>query len=236
MPSIADAVAQIQAAGLPVLFTDTCSLLDVIRAPIRPDELKGCVEAARELLDLVTNPLTRCTLVVASFVPSEWRSNSGPETGKLREYLIKIDKQTDCLHGCCNLVGIAPSFPKPEYRLLTLEDRLSELSRRLLDGALSLDQDNDCNLRAHGRACSNTPPSCKGGEAKDSTIIEECLEVSRRLKAAEFARERVFCTSNKNDYCKAGSSLHPSLAIDFEAVGLGFATTLGQAVHEIKKP
>ena len=31
MPSIADAVAQIVAAGLPILFIDTCILLDVIR-------------------------------------------------------------------------------------------------------------------------------------------------------------------------------------------------------------
>ena len=50
MPSIADAVAQISAAGLPVLLIDTCSLVDVIREPLRPDELRGCVEAALELL------------------------------------------------------------------------------------------------------------------------------------------------------------------------------------------
>ena len=36
MPNIADAIAHIQAAGLPVLFVDTCMLLDVIRAPLRP--------------------------------------------------------------------------------------------------------------------------------------------------------------------------------------------------------
>ncbi|MGO8903225.1 MAG: hypothetical protein ACLQU5_33545 [Isosphaeraceae bacterium] len=36
MPSIGDAVAQIVAAGLPILFIDTCILLDVIRAPLRP--------------------------------------------------------------------------------------------------------------------------------------------------------------------------------------------------------
>ncbi len=46
MPSIADIVAQIQAGGLPVLFADTCILLDVIRAPLRPAQLPGCVEAA----------------------------------------------------------------------------------------------------------------------------------------------------------------------------------------------
>jgi hypothetical protein len=63
MPSIDDAVARIQSAGLPVLFADTCLLLDVIRAPRRPAELRGCVAAAQELLQLITVPPARCTLV-----------------------------------------------------------------------------------------------------------------------------------------------------------------------------
>ena len=49
MPSLTNAAAQLHAAGLPVLFMDTCSVVDVIRGPIRPDKLRGCVEAAVEL-------------------------------------------------------------------------------------------------------------------------------------------------------------------------------------------
>ena len=237
MPSIADAVAQIQAAGLPVLFADTCSLVDVIRAPLRPDELSGCVEAALELQDLLTVPPFRFTLVVASFVQAEWRTHAGVEADRLRAHLARIDEEADRLHEFCGLVGIIPPFPKPEYRPLSLADRLHDLSRRLLDSALRLDPDNDCIIRAHGRATSYTPPSLKGGEVKDSTIIEECLEVSRQLRRVGFTPKRVFCTSNRNDYCEKGSSrLHPTLAADFGGAGLGFATSLPWAVNEIKKP
>jgi hypothetical protein len=44
MPFIADAVAQIRAADLLVLFIDTCSIVDPIRTPLRPDDLQlhGC--------------------------------------------------------------------------------------------------------------------------------------------------------------------------------------------------
>ena len=76
MPSITDAVAQIQAAGLPVLFADTCSLVDAIRAPLRPDELSGCVQAALELVELLALSPFRCILVVASFVPGEWLTDA----------------------------------------------------------------------------------------------------------------------------------------------------------------
>ncbi len=141
------------------------------------------------------------------------------------------------MHGFCDLVGITPPFSIGEYRLLSLAERLHDLSRQLLDGALRLEPDQDCIIRAHGRASSYTPPSLKGGEVKDSTIIEEYLEVSRRLRTAAFSPKRVFCTSNKNDYCEKGSPrLHPSLAVDFVAAGLEFAINLPWAVHEIKKP
>jgi hypothetical protein len=188
------------------------------------------------VLQLATVSPIRCTLVVASFVPGEWLMHAGPETDNLREHLGRIDDEADRLHAFCSLMGITPPFPRPEYRLLSLAESLHDLSRLLLDCALRLDSDHDCIIRAHGRATRYIPPSLKGGEVKDSTIIEECLEVSRRLEAAGFPRKRVFGTSNRRDYCGAGSQLHPLLDADFVAAGLGFATSLPWAVNEIKKP
>jgi hypothetical protein len=233
MSSIADAVAQIQAADQPVLFIDTCSMVDPIRAPLRPDELPDCIEAAQELLQLVATVPARCTLVIASFVHGEWLTHAGPEADRLRDHLARVDAETDRLHRFCGLVGIAPPFPHSDYRLLPLADRLHDLSRCLCDAAIQLDPDQDCNLRAFARASSYRPPSRKGGEVKDSTIIEEYLEVSRRPQAADFGRKRVFCTSNTKDYCE-GKNLHQALALDLGAVELGFATNMPWAVHEIK--
>ena len=45
MPSIADVVAHVLAADLPVLFPDTCILLDVIRGTKR--RIKDCAARAR---------------------------------------------------------------------------------------------------------------------------------------------------------------------------------------------
>ena len=65
MPSLADAVVRILAAGHPVVIPDSCTLLDVIRSPLRPVDLTGCVEAAQDLVRLATTPPVQCTLVVA---------------------------------------------------------------------------------------------------------------------------------------------------------------------------
>lgn len=188
------------------------------------------------MLQLLTIPPVRCTLVVASFVPLEWLTHSGSEADNLRAHLTEIDDEAERLHQFCGLVGITPPFPNPGYRLLSLAERLHDLSRQLLDGALCLDPDQDCIIRAHGRASNYMPPSLKGGEVKDATIVEECLEVSRRLQVVGFSPKRVFCTSNTRDYCERGSSRpHPSLAVDLGAAALGFATNLPWAVNEIKE-
>src|SRR4051794_34419469 len=101
MPSIADTSAQLLAAGLPVLFVDTCSLVDVIRAPIRHDKLRGCVESAAELLQLATSASPRCVLVVASFVPGEWLDHAGPTADDLKKHLARLDDQAACFHDAC---------------------------------------------------------------------------------------------------------------------------------------
>ncbi len=233
MPSAADAAVQVQAAGLPVLFIDTCSLLDVIRAPVRPDRLRGCVEAAVELLRLVSGPPQQATLVVASFVPTEWTTHAGPTTDDLKKHLSRLDDWAIAFHDACGFVGVAPAFGRPVYSAAGLADALFDLSRRLLDRAIRLSPHNDTNMRAFNRAVTNTPPSQKGGEIKDATIVEECLEVCRILQAAGFPRKRVFCTSNTDDYCDATKGLHPVLDIDFRAAGLVFTKELPWAIHEL---
>jgi len=234
MPSIADAFAQTHATGLPVLFADTCSLVDVIRAPIRPSKLRGCVAGATELLQLLTVPPFRCVLVAASFVRGEWQTHAPHTTDDLKKHLTGLDEWATEFHDSCALLGLGPSFGRPTYGGVGLADGLHNLSKQLLDSAIHLDAHNDTNMKAFDRAINCIPPSRKGGEVKDCTIIEECLEVCRQLRAGGFARKLVFCTSNTDDYCESGSDLLPGLAVDFSLVGLGFTTNLPWAVHEIK--
>jgi hypothetical protein len=234
MPSIADAAAHLHAAGLPILFLDTCSIVDIIREPLRPDKLAGCVAAGVELLQLATSTPTRCSLVVGSSVPREWLNHAQATADDLRNHLARLDDLASSFHETCTSLGIALPFGRPTYGGLGLVNRLYDLSKQLLDASLYLDAYNDTNMRAFARAATNTPPSRKGGEIKDSTIVEECLEVCRQLHAGGFGEKRIFCTSNTNDYCGPGGALHPALTGDFAAVGLHFVTNLPWAVHEVK--
>jgi len=142
MPRIAEAVLRVLSADLPVLFADTCSLLDVIRAPIRHDRLQGCIESAVELMQLASSTPPRCILAAASFVCGEWNDHAVPAAEELRRHLAKLDAQAACFHDACDFVALTPSFTRPSYGAVGLGDKLLDLSNQLLDLAIHLDSQN----------------------------------------------------------------------------------------------
>lgn len=70
MPDIATAAAEINLAVAPVVFLDTCVLLDVVRAPLR--NAAGNVEAAAEILTGANRSPPTVYPVIACPTPTEW--------------------------------------------------------------------------------------------------------------------------------------------------------------------
>jgi hypothetical protein len=233
MPSIAAAEAQLRADDRPVLFLDTCILLDVIRATYRCLG-SGYVRRAAELRTLLTSSPPQGALVVASMVPKEWSDNAATVRDEVRAHLVKMQEQAVHFHDACGALGIGLTFGRPFYPGPSLADRLYDLSKALLDCSVRLDADVACASRGVGRVVAKTPPSKQGGEVKDCVIVEECLELTRGLRANSFARKCVFCTSNTDDYGGPGGGLHPTLATEFATVGLSFTSNLPWAVHEMQ--
>jgi hypothetical protein len=231
MPSVDEVVARIVGADVPVLFGDTCILLDIIRSTKR--RLRDYAERASELLGLVTVTPPRCLLVISSIIPREWETHAQEVTDEVARHLVEMQEQSSHFHDACGILGIPAGFERANYAGPGLPDRLRDLSRQLLESALCLDADDQSRARAVGRVVTNTPPSRKGGEVKDCTILEEYLAVCRGLQAAGFMRKRVLCTSNTDDFCEVGKKLHPTLAMEFQALDLAFTSNLNWALHEI---
>jgi hypothetical protein len=233
MPSIAAAEAQLRADNRPVLFLDTCILLDAIRATYRCLG-SGYVQRAVELRTLLTSNPPQCALVVASIVPTEWSDYAPKVRDEVRSHLMKIQDQAVHFHDACATLGIPLTFGRPFYPGVGLADGLYDLSKSLLDGSIRLDRDSGCESRGVGRVVAKKPPSKQGGEVKDCVIVEECLELTRQLRANGFARKCVFSTSNMNDYGGPGGGLHPILAAEFAMVSLAFTADLPWAIHELQ--
>jgi hypothetical protein len=231
MPTIAEAEARIREGNRPVLFLDTCIYLDIIRAPDR--SLKGYVQSGLDLLGLLTEDTPRCTLVAVSMIPREWTDNAEQVRDEENGRLMKLQKPADMFHDTCSTLNITPPFGRPNYSSVGMIERLHEVSKKLLDRSMLLDKDDACRLRGVDRVVFKIPPAEHSKEVKDCVIVEECLELTRQLRANGFTSKCVFCTSNTKDYGEPGGKLHPILDTEFVAIDLLFTSNLPWAVHEV---
>lgn len=231
MPTIAEVAQQLATDGLPVLFIDTCILLDVIRAPIR--KIPGCVQSAVELLEMQRN--SQCRLVASSMIQAEWTAHENAVLAEFDTYLGLRDLDAFAFHDACELLKIPLAFSKPSYKDTGLGAKLRDLSAELLKTSLHLLPSDESKARATNRTLACIRPAQKGGGLQDCIIIEEYLELCRMLKTAGFAGRRTFCTSNSGDY-QDGHKLHEALVAEFEPAELCFTNTLRWAVSELKRP
>lgn len=225
MTLIADVVNEITAHPAPVLFLDTCILLDVVRAPLRnkPDEIRF----GRIFLDAVQKNPKTIHLLIPFPVQTEWSTHVLERENECRTAINACNAVSEiCLHLALPTVAVLPAA------VLTMPALLRQLSTDLLNACVTIDQDAAALGKAVSRIVANThpvkQPESKG--AKDAVILEHAVQTTGQLRNAGFASNCLFVSSNTKDYAAPGStSLHPQLAPLFNTVNLGYAVSLTDA-------
>jgi len=151
MPSITATEAQLRADDHPVLFLDTCILLDIIRATFRCLG-SGYIQRAVELRTMLTSDPPQCALVVASMVPTEWSDNAPKVRDEVKSHLTKMQDQAVHFHDACATLGIGLTFGRPSYPGVGLADGLHDLSKALLDGSVAWIATSDANPAGSGES------------------------------------------------------------------------------------
>ena len=225
MTLIADIVHDITANPAPVLFLDTCILLDVVRAPLRskPDEVRF---AQLFLTSVQKNPKT-IHLLVPSPVQPEWNTH----------ILERVNECTTAVNACNAVAAICGHLALPVVAalpagVLTMPALLRQLSTDLLAACVAIDYDGLALARAVDRIIAYRhpikQPHSKG--AKDSVILEHAVETTAQLRNAGFAEVCIFVSSNTGDFADPGSTnLHAQLAASFNPVNLRYAVSLADA-------
>jgi hypothetical protein len=229
MPSIESLARWIDASGLPALFVDTCSLLDIPRLALPNGFRQGEADAARNLLRMAIGSPQSCVLVVSSLVRQEWEDNIENVVREANIHLKTLDRQSAAFHEACRSLQIPLSFGRANYASSELVESLRDLSGRLLNAAASIDEDEESRSRAGRRLLAKISPASVKQEWKDCVILEEYLSVCRALEALGSKGKRVFCTSNKKDYCLANKLLDP-LPREFADLGLAYSGYLAWAI------
>lgn len=234
MTSLPDAVVTIQAHPAPIVFLDTCVLLDIIRAPLIRAPFRNtasAVQAATELLTGARHIPSTVYPVIGCPTPREW-------SDKVHEPFAECRQAVESVNAVSEAWGFLGStgLPRLPASAMNLPDRLKTLSEELRDAAILLDKDVDALSRAIDRVINAELPAKAGGKgAKDAVIMEHALGLTLALRAAGFQRTCIFVSSNTGDFAAPKTTnVHPILAPFFTSANLRYAASLAEAVALLK--
>ena len=218
---------------VPILFPDTCSLLDLIRIPFREKDSRQAVRQLQAAQIIHENIAQKNVWVILpSLIKNEWHDNEPSTSEELGNHLTKIDRLNSIV------IDILEFFNNPlpctmKFADKNIEQMLRDISKSLLDKSIAIQSDPECEKKAYSRVIGNKPPATKGGQLKDCTIIEHIFELTKLLDLEEFEKPRVFLSSNTNDYCINRTILKPELATEFESCKLSFSNSWEWANNQL---
>jgi hypothetical protein len=242
--SLADAEVHLLATPRPVLFLDTCDVVNLLQVITTVHLVE--FRAVNRLLDALGRNSQRCQLVgtyvtaieytqktdAANPVYQKDRLNIKLPPDAVADWLNDLDQRIDKLHLIRHELH-QPLAPATKYASLNLLADLRATADLLLDVCWELQRDQAAVDAALLRVFTRTRPSQRR-EVKDSLHLEHCLALARRLRQNGFAEEIVFASANKNDYGPAvGTQPHPELQADFVAIQMLYFESLSRGIAHL---
>ncbi|MCW3099453.1 MAG: hypothetical protein JWL77_5071 [Chthonomonadaceae bacterium] len=223
---IADLAGLLLQRNQNVLFADTCTILDVIRSPIRSD--MSVMETAFRISAEINAAGLPFSIVLPELFLKEWADN------------VKLvrDTLTNGLRGHTRLSGAVDRLHQslhntplviPDITSFGFEDALENLCNQIIASAEVVE--GDFAKRAMDRAIYLRAPASTGKpEPKDCLIFETFLGLAAELRARGSTKRLVFVSSNTTDYGKA-SDLKPDIANDLALFNADFAASLDHGYY-----
>lgn len=243
MISISEAAQRVAFEPAPLLLLDTCSLLDVIRAPQREDDPALAIKAALDIVSRARDQ--KLWIAAAEIVKTEWEDHATNVRTSLSDYIKQVDhsvrKLNLTLRALPSTATLSPkgtgelsplSAARSGFGSLKLSEQLIGLVETLLGSVVWLNADAEVLLAAHKRSASNLKPAGKGKrEWPDCVIIETYFALCRMLRAKGFSKKCVFVSANKTDFCAEGVPLtfHADMAAACSQCQIEFAINLSHA-------
>jgi hypothetical protein len=231
MISAGEFVRRVAATPAPVLLSDTCSILDVMRDPTRDNFSGPQVEAALRIVGRCeARPRTLWSPIAAQVI-EELDNNqvtveqeAATKIRKLEETVLRV-REIMSAHG---LQTAAPGLIAAGFPVIA-----RALVARYVAAAPRLTNPRGVQGKAWARIAANLAPAQRGQQAKDCVVLETYLHVARELRAAGLHMPIVFFTTNTGDYSDpaARAAPHPTLAAEFQALDLRYAVNFQMTEH-----
>ncbi len=231
MPSLREVADQVCRGRAALLCLDTCTLLDVVTAPVRASLGADAVSAASAVVEAATRAVPALVPVASPFVPAE-RAAGLPKrekeaADKLRAWFASTSTVSDVLE-----VLTLPRVEPPAAAVVV--QALVSLADRLLGVCEVLEPDADAQMRSLHRLQLGTRP-CHEFRVSDALHLEHYLALARLVHAGDPNRRCVFVSGNTSDFAENGSSTrpHPDLVNEFNSAGLEYFPSLSSAIGSL---
>lgn len=217
--------------SIPIIYLDTCSILDIIRDPTRDNILVDGRRASLELLNKAESGKLKVFIserVYREFSDhvQEVQNETERKLIKIRGIITKMDELA-CIHGAS---GTIDSSHWNGY-----VERCRKVADRWLNIGTSMPLSDEIQLKASYRVQQPLAPARRGKDSfKDCLIIETYLEHIDKLRNNGLTAKAVFASSNIRDFAGTRSIIiHEYLQEPFDSLGLQYAPNMGIAKYHL---
>ncbi len=216
----------------PLIFLDTCAILDIPRVVCRENTQVDLVRSAAELRSLAMATPRRVWLAATEGVVREFEANRSAVGEEIAAYVATLRKSIRRVS-----LSVEAAFPEHAAGDLhwpsstEISDRFLSVADQLLESVTVFQGSRECRDKASRRVWEKLPPV----EYKDCQIFEEFLELATMVRDAGFAHPALFVTSNTRDYGKPPTGKEQIVA-DLAPVSAQYAGNISWAMAEALKP
>ena len=225
MPESIERIAQaILARPAPVLLPDTSSLLNILEAATPEERVSSnIVPAALTFLGRLQSKPPVLHIAVAQVVEGEWLKLHLDKCKRAAASVRHADERISLLWSIASLMGSAPSGGYVRFSGLQIAERLHDIAEQMVRRGRVIESTADFASAAGRRMCASNAPATAGKDTtNDCLLIEQYLELCRRLRTAGFTHRCIFVTSNTRDFGEPKAP-RPPLDQEFASVQIDFA-------------
>ena len=220
MISAQDAASTISTRTRPVVFIDTCNILDLIRGqrePFNGDQ----ASAAVQIIELAETG--RLTIALPAQVLTEFHGNIVEvRAGGVRSIDDLTGKLSQHLAVMRAFGTSVPPMPQPSSaQYIAAADTIIN---RLMTTAIVSTATADVTTKASDRVINGRAPAASTKQSfKDCVVIESVFEIVSLARAVGYEQEAFFLSANLTEYGDDTKRLlHPQLEPEFSALRMNF--------------
>lgn len=187
----------------PLLFWDTCALLNYIRFIFREDP--GDITTYRAMETIYNRVLNdEIYSLAAQTTIVEWNEHVDDVISKNDLYLTDITKKYQNSIDVINVIT-SSSFNHEPINNKMLTEKLCKMVLEIINKTYFIQVDKDSAYYAHYRVVCKTVPANTKEEFKDCTIWEIMRSLYQKINRIDGTQKKCFYTVNTQDFCPANN-------------------------------